>query len=104
MNETNYCPRCGNCNVINYVDTFECPRCNLEFLSSSLQNFEPENVLSIQEIMAFLKIIKNPEGYCFTEYSGVKMGILSLLFKTRSESVISLLLLAFMVLLPIFSL
>jgi len=103
MSEMNYCPRCGNCNVINYIDSFECPRCNLEFLNVSLRNFEPENILSIQEIMNFIKIIKDQEDNSFSENTGLKVGLLSLLFKTKSQSVISLLLLAFLVLLPIFS-
>ena len=103
MNKTNCCPRCGGTNLIDYIDISECSRCNLEFLNSSLRNYEPENILSIQEIMAFLKIIKNSEDYSFTEYTGRKVGFLSLLFKTKSQSVISLLLLAFLVFLPIFS-
>lgn len=102
MSETNYCPRCGNCNVINYIDAFECPRCKLEFLNESLQNFEPENILSIQEIMAFLKIIKDPKDFN-SEYTGLKVGFVSLLYVTKSQSAISLLLLAFLFLLPIFS-
>ena len=76
MKDTNCCPRCGNCNVINYIDSFECPICNLEFLNDSLQNFEPDNILSIQEIMAFLKIIEAPETRYISEFEGLKVSIL----------------------------
>ena len=100
----NYCPRCGNCNVINYVDTFECPICSLEFLNDSLQNFAPENILSIQEIMAFLKIIRAPEASCFSEISGLKVMILSFFFKNKSQSLLSFFLLILLALFPIFSL
>ena len=104
MNDKNYCPRCGNYNVINYMDTFECPRCGLEFLNDSLQKFEPENILSIQEITAFLKIIKDPEAHCLLEVKRLKMPILFFSFKSKSQSLISLLLLTLLALLPFFSL
>ena len=104
MNDKNYCPRCGNHSVINYMDTFECPRCRLEFLNDSLRNFEPENILSIQEITAFLKIIKDPETDFLSEVKGLKMSILFFFFKTKFQSLISLLLVLLLVLFPIFSL
>ncbi|MFX0072078.1 MAG: hypothetical protein ACFFAO_13400 [Candidatus Hermodarchaeota archaeon] len=44
-----HCPRCGTKNIIDYEDTIECPRCRLEFEKSDFENFEDEDILSIEE-------------------------------------------------------
>jgi len=44
------CPRCGNVRIIEYDNTIECPECKLEFDKSALEQFNNENVLSLNEL------------------------------------------------------
>jgi ribosomal protein S27AE len=44
-----HCPRCKNKNVIAYKDTFDCPKCKLEFDKKDLDLFDDEDIMSIEE-------------------------------------------------------
>ena len=57
-----FCPRCGNLDIIDYDDTFDCPKCMLEFNKEDFDIVEDKsNVLSIQEKMAFIEVLELDE-------------------------------------------
>lgn len=53
------CPRCNENIIIDYEETFECLKCNLEFDKVSFKLIEKDNILSIEEKRAFLDIFKD---------------------------------------------
>jgi hypothetical protein len=53
-----YCPRCKNTEIIEYDETFDCPKCKLEFYKRSLSEFDDEDILSIEELSGFKDGIK----------------------------------------------
>ena len=54
-----HCPRCGNRQIILYEDTFECPKCKLEFYIKDLeQSDDDDQILSIEEMKNFYDIVK----------------------------------------------
>ncbi|MFX1277099.1 MAG: hypothetical protein ACFFBP_19410 [Promethearchaeota archaeon] len=53
-----HCPRCGNNNIINYDDTFDCPNCNLEFNKSDFKFYADDEILSIEEKRRFSASLK----------------------------------------------
>jgi hypothetical protein len=53
------CPRCNKNKVIDLGDTIECTLCKLEFLKDDLLNLDPDQILSVQEKLSFVRSIKN---------------------------------------------
>ena len=53
------CPRCNENIIIDYEETFECLKCNLEFDKVSFKLIEKDNILSIEEKSIFLDIFKD---------------------------------------------
>jgi len=53
------CPMCNENIIIDYEETFECLKCNLEFDKVSFKLIEKDNILSIEEKRAFLDIFKD---------------------------------------------
>ena len=55
-----YCPRCGNKNIIEYSNSFDCPKCILEFDKKDFESIEDKSaVLSIEEKLSFMKVYYN---------------------------------------------
>ena len=50
---TLHCPRCGNKQLIVHEDTFDCPICELEFEIKDLDQFDDDQILSIDEKKRF---------------------------------------------------
>lgn len=44
-----HCPRCGGYEIIDYGDSFDCVACHLEFDKEDADEFNDEEVLSVQE-------------------------------------------------------
>ncbi|MFX1276978.1 MAG: hypothetical protein ACFFBP_06820 [Promethearchaeota archaeon] len=45
-----YCPRCKNTEgLIEYDESFDCPKCRLEFSKKDLVELEDQDILSIEE-------------------------------------------------------
>ncbi len=44
-----HCPRCGNKQLIVYKDTFDCPPCKSEFEIKDLEQFDDDQIMSIEE-------------------------------------------------------
>lgn len=119
MKETEYSPRCRNREVVNsnYDNIFACPRCNLDFMTDSLQDFEPDDVLSVQEMTAFFNVIKTSTQNSFSqrrlkrlkvltrEKLGDKKVALSLrlfFYRILKQKLVYLLLITILLVLPIF--
>jgi len=55
-----YCPRCGNKNIIEYINSFDCPTCSLEFDKKDFELIEDKSaILSIKEKLSFTKVFEN---------------------------------------------
>jgi DNA-directed RNA polymerase subunit RPC12/RpoP len=51
-----HCPRCGNKILLEYVDSFDCAVCGLEFEKQDcVQQDVDSEILSVEEKMAFIK-------------------------------------------------
>ncbi len=64
------CPKCGNVDVIDYDDSFECPKCNLEFEKEDFKNNGEDgldSIMSVKEMLAFLSAFKK-EGETDEEF------------------------------------
>ncbi len=48
-----HCPRCGETNIYEHNNTFDCFKCNLEFDKEDCDNYDDEDILSIEEKLAF---------------------------------------------------
>ena len=59
MTEIFQCPRCKNKKIISYENTIERPICCLEFDKEDLEILEGDQILSIQEKLAFIGSIKD---------------------------------------------
>ncbi|TFG01391.1 MAG: hypothetical protein EU539_14100 [Promethearchaeota archaeon] len=53
------CPRCHNDEIINYGDTFECPKCRLEFEKRDFKLFDEDQILSIEEKLKLTKVLNS---------------------------------------------
>lgn len=53
-----FCPRCGNEKVIVLVDSFECPICKSEFMKDHFDTIDKDSILSVEEMLAFIKIME----------------------------------------------
>jgi rubredoxin len=57
-----YCPRCGNKNIIEYEETFDCPICELEFDKKDFKLIEDKSsILSLQEKSGIAKVLKEDD-------------------------------------------
>jgi len=54
-----HCPRCKNEDIIEYGETFDCPKCVLEFEKKDFELFDDEDILSIQEKMRIIKSLQD---------------------------------------------
>jgi hypothetical protein len=55
------CPRClGDC-LINYEETVECVKCQLEFDKKDLENLESDQILAVSEKFFFVKMFIGTE-------------------------------------------
>ena len=57
MKKKYHCPRCHNDKIIDYEDTFECPKCRLEFEKRDFELFDEDQILSIEEKLKLTKIL-----------------------------------------------
>ncbi|TFG20506.1 MAG: hypothetical protein EU529_14765 [Promethearchaeota archaeon] len=56
MSEKKYhCPRCGNEEIADYTDSFDCPSCNLEFDKKDCDELEESQILSVEEKLGIIK-------------------------------------------------
>ena len=54
-----YCPHCGNQNIVNNDDSFECSECRLEFDKKDFHEIEDKsNILSIEEKLGISQVLK----------------------------------------------
>lgn len=53
-----HCPRCRGKDLVIYEDSFDCLVCQLEFEKKDLILFEDEDILSIEEKLAFTENLK----------------------------------------------
>ncbi len=44
-----HCPRCGNKEIVDYGDSFDCPVCRREFRKADCDRFDDDEVLSDEE-------------------------------------------------------
>jgi len=54
MDKEYHCPRCQNRNIIEYPDSIECPKCELEFDKKDLTLYDDDQILSLQEKSGFV--------------------------------------------------
>jgi len=59
MTEKYQYPQCKSKKIISYENTIECPICSLEFDKEDLEILEGDQILSIQEKLAFIGSIKD---------------------------------------------
>ena len=59
MDKEFHCPRCQNDKVIEYSDSIECPKCELEFHKKDFSTFSDDQILSIREKSDFLKFFED---------------------------------------------
>ena len=52
------CPRCGMSKIIDLGETIECTVCKLEFDKEDIESYEKDQILSIEEKIAFVKGIR----------------------------------------------
>jgi len=52
------CPRCKNEDIIEYIETFDCPICFLEFEKKDFELYDESDILSIKEKMAIIKALE----------------------------------------------
>ena len=55
--KTYHCPRCGNKNIVEYSESFDCPVCRLEFEKKDCDELDDENVLAIEEKLSFVRVM-----------------------------------------------
>jgi hypothetical protein len=55
MKQKFHCPRCGSQDIIEYYDSIECPKCNLEFDKEFLGIIPDEDILARQELERFTR-------------------------------------------------
>ncbi len=44
-----HCPRCGNEDIVDYTDSFDCPSCGFEFDKKDCDELEDSQILSVEE-------------------------------------------------------
>ena len=53
-----HCPRCGNTSdLVVYDETFDCIKCKLEFRKKDLEEFDDEDILSIEELSQLVRSV-----------------------------------------------
>ena len=55
------CPRCKNENIIDCETDIYCPSCKLDFPKASLDGFDEDEILAIQELDGFRGSINKDE-------------------------------------------
>lgn len=50
-----HCPRCGNEDIVEYTDSFDCPSCEREFEKKDCDELENSQILSVEEKMRIIK-------------------------------------------------
>ena len=61
------CPRCHCRKIIDYEDTFECSECMLEFEKKDFKNVDEIDLLSIQEKMRVIRILRSKTNLFFPD-------------------------------------
>lgn len=51
------CPRCRGESIIDYGETIECVKCQLEFYKRSFETVKKKNILAISELNDFVRIL-----------------------------------------------
>ena len=52
-----YCPRCGNEKIVDYGETFDCPKCKQRFEKEDFNSgLDDDEILSVEEKLEFSKI------------------------------------------------
>ena len=54
-----HCPRCGNTQLIVHEESFDCTKCGKEFEIRDLEQFDDDQILSIDEKKRFFEDSKN---------------------------------------------
>ncbi|TFG21517.1 MAG: hypothetical protein EU529_13370 [Promethearchaeota archaeon] len=44
-----HCPRCGNKDIVDYTESFDCPSCKLEFEKKDCDELEESQILAVEE-------------------------------------------------------
>jgi len=57
-----HCPYCGNIQIIDYGETFECPICQMEFDKVDIEKINDEIIFSINDIIKIIGILKTEWG------------------------------------------
>jgi len=52
-----HCPRCGNEDIVNYTDSFDCPTCKLEFEKKDCDELEDSQILAVEEKLGIVDAI-----------------------------------------------
>ena len=52
-----HCPRCGNEDIVDYTDSFDCPFCKLEFEKRDCDELEDSQILAIEEKLGIVDAI-----------------------------------------------
>ena len=52
-----HCPRCGNEDVVNYTNSFDCPSCRLEFDKQDCDELEDSQILAVKEKLGFIEAL-----------------------------------------------
>ena len=60
---TYYCPRCGNTEIIDYGDSFDCPICLREFEKKDFDTIEDKSkILSVEEKLGIIRELRNNQN------------------------------------------
>ena len=52
-----HCPKCGNKDIVEYTESFDCPSCKLEFDKKDCDELEDSQILAIEEKLGVIKAI-----------------------------------------------
>ena len=52
-----HCPRCGNEDIVDYTDSFDCPSCELEFEKKDCDELEDSQILAVEEKLGVIEAI-----------------------------------------------
>ncbi|TFF90252.1 MAG: hypothetical protein EU548_03960 [Promethearchaeota archaeon] len=50
-----HCPRCGNEDIVDYTESFDCPSCKLEFEKKDCDELEDSQILAVEEKLGAVK-------------------------------------------------
>ncbi|MGQ4876846.1 MAG: hypothetical protein ACP6IY_22500 [Promethearchaeia archaeon] len=53
-----HCPRCKSTNIIDLNDEIACPNCHLTFRKKDLEQFDDDDILSIEELDEIARELK----------------------------------------------